>query len=691
MNRLPQTVCQPNKKFDKISGYSLVIFLLVLWVTVIYSNTMHSSWHLDDYANIQSNPRVLINDLKPGTLWQTFFASPEGKRKPYRSLAFLSFALNAFVHRTNVLGYHIVNITIHVLTTLLLFATVLALMKTPVMRGISRGHAFITALLTAALWAVNPIHTQAVTYIVQRMASLAAMFYLLSVYLYITARLKPHFGARLALFTLCGLSYVCAIFSKENAALLPMILLLAEFIFFRDLSEKRVKIAFGLCLTAGGLFVLLLGMTLFGNPFSFFRGYPFRTFTPIERLLTEARVLVLYLSQIFYPIPGRLSIYHDISVSTSVFHPWTTLPSIGLILALVFLGFYWMGRRPLLSFAILFFFINHLIESSVIGLELVYEHRNYLPSLFIFMPVSFGFKKILENYQVSNPPMRRFLVAAIILTIISLGTGTFIRNRAWANERSLWEDALRKAPGSIRAHHELAFQYYEKQGLYDEALALYHRGLNLKGQNVYEKTRSLNNIASIHFTRGNYREAEKYFKLALEAFPRYDRIYYRLSLTQTRLGKWQDASKTLANVISQKPPQDDVLRLKGIILLYEGKPGEAVNYFRACLKLDPADWQNLLNVGAALTMQGSLEQGYNFMAMAEAARPTEPLVHLMLANNRMLVGEETTAERHLDHFIERVGPSHALEYLRLLVAQNRHLNMPIGDIQSNIRLKISQL
>ncbi len=244
MNRLPQPGCQTNKKFDKISGYSLVIFLLVLWVAIIYSNTLQSSWHLDDYANIQSNPRVLINDLKPGTLWQTFFASPEGKRKPYRSLAYLSFALNAFVHRTDVLGYHLVNITVHVLTTLLLFATVLAVMKTPAMKGVSRSHAFMTAVLTAALWSVNPIHTQAVTYIVQRMASMAAMFYLLAVYLYLTARLKPNFGARLALFILCAMSYICALFSKENAALLPLILLLVEFIFFRDLRDKRVKVAF---------------------------------------------------------------------------------------------------------------------------------------------------------------------------------------------------------------------------------------------------------------------------------------------------------------------------------------------------------------------------------------------------------------------------------------------------------------
>ncbi len=233
--------------------------------------------------------------------------------------------------------------------------------------------------------------------------------------------------------------------------------------------------------------------------------------------------------------------------------------------ALLGAGFFWMGRRPVLSFAILFFIFNHLIESSVIGLELVFEHRNYLPSLFLFMPAAQGIKRLINRYEGSQSGFYRLLNAAVVLLVIGLGTGTYVRNLAWANEKTLWEDTLFKAPHSIRAHHELAYQYYEKSGQYDAALALYHRGLELSGQNIYEKTLSLNNIASIHFSRGEYDLAELYWKKAIASFPQYEDGYYRLGLTQTKLGKWREASETLSRIVHKGPVDAASLRLRKII------------------------------------------------------------------------------------------------------------------------------
>ena len=557
----PRPVQRTIKNFRCCAVFCLLAFSIVL----IYSNALQSSWHLDDYENIANNPRILIKDMAPETLRNALSGSPEGRPLPYRSLAFLSFALNAFFQHTDVTGYHVVNIIIHVITAFLLFVTVMKLFSTPRLTGIERGDVHFIALVAAFLWAVNPIQTQAVTYIVQRMASMAAMFYLLAVYFYLAARLKKRIEARTGYFMLCGLSYALAIFSKENAVLLPIALLFIEFIFFRDIRDLRVKRTFIFCLFAVVFFVVFIGLLLFGNPFGFLKGYPYRTFTPLQRLLTEPRVLVFYLSQIFYPIPMRLSVYHDFPVSTSLFHPWTTLPSIILILVLLGFAFLWMSRRPVLSFAIFFFFFNHIIESSVIGLELVFEHRNYLPSLFIFMPVAQCIKVGIKRYGTLSSNLPRLLNMGVVLLVIALGTGTYVRNMAWANERTLWEDTLTKAPNSIRAHHELAFQYYEKNGQYDTALALYHRGLQLEGQNIYEKALSLNNIASIHFTRGEYDLAEMSWKKAIASFPKYKNAYYRLSLTQTKLGKWREASKTLSKIVDKKPVDAAVLRLRKII------------------------------------------------------------------------------------------------------------------------------
>jgi hypothetical protein len=105
---------------------------------------------------------------------------------------------------------------------------------------------------------------------------------------------------------------------KENAALLPLSILLVEFIFFRDCRDPREIRLLVLLLATTAVAVIALGTVAFGNPFGFLNGYPNRTFTPLQRLLTESRVLVQYLSQIFYPVPTRLSLYHDVTVSTSL-------------------------------------------------------------------------------------------------------------------------------------------------------------------------------------------------------------------------------------------------------------------------------------------------------------------------------------------------------------------------------------
>ena len=227
------------------------------------------------------------------------------------------------------------------------------------------------------------------------------MFYILSLYCFIKARLEPLKKYRRIFFLCCGLSFLLGIGSKENAVTLPIALGLIEVLFFQDLNDRRArKICFG-GLIAGAILIFVSGAFIFfnGNPVSLLKGSSFRLFSPIDRLMTEPRVVVFYLSQIFYPIISRYSIEHDIVVSTSLFEPWTTLPGIILVFSLIGIGLSQMRKRPILSFAILFFFLNHLIESSIIPLELVFEHRNYLPSLFLFLPVAVAVKWLLDYYQ----------------------------------------------------------------------------------------------------------------------------------------------------------------------------------------------------------------------------------------------------------------------------------------------------
>jgi len=317
----------------------------------------------------------------------------------------------------------------------------------------------------------------------------------------------------------------------------------------------------------------------------------------------------------------------------------------------------------------------------VIGLELVFEHRNYLPSLFLFMPVAMGVKRLLDHYGRSGPFMRHFLTAAVVFVFVGFGTGTYIRNQAWANEKTLWEDTLAKAPHSIRSYHELAYQFYEKNGYYDVALSLYHCGLEFNGQNIYDKTLSLNNIASIHFTQGEYGLAEEFWMKAIALYPAYKQAYYRLALTKTRLGKWKEAADTLSNILSENYADNNCFRLKGIILLNENKPDKSIDYFRRAMNLSPDDWQNLMYLGLAHTMNGRLKKGYRFLKMAAAKKTRDPLLQAWLAQNRFIIGQDSDTEIYLDRFIELVGAQNVEDYYRKLVLQFKFMESSLNKMR----------
>jgi len=318
-----------------------VFCLLFILILVTYANSFKAGWHLDDFDNILRNDALHIRQLTPRALAGTLFAEPtaDGSSKSilYRPLACLTFGLNWYAGQSNVLGYHLVNVGIHLSTTFFLFITILSLYRTPGLQKRPHGEACFVALLAAVLWAVNPIQTQAVTYIVQRMASMAAMFYIIGLFCYLTARQSNRKIRQAAYFSGAAGAFFCALASKENAITFPLALLLLEIIFFQDFTERKNK-RIWLGVFAVATLALMAAGTLFllgGEPLKILNGYKSRPFTLWQRLMTEPRVLCVYLSQLFYPVPTRLSIEHDIIYSASLIRPWTTLPAILAVFSLV--------------------------------------------------------------------------------------------------------------------------------------------------------------------------------------------------------------------------------------------------------------------------------------------------------------------------------------------------------------------
>ena len=352
-----------NRQASRQPVLYLFFFLLLL---IAYLPSFQAGWHFDDRPNILDNTPLHLTELTPQSLQQTFFAYPESKGTFLRPVSNLSFALNWFFHQDKVFGYHLVNFFIHLLTTIFLFQACLLLLSTPKMKGRLQGNPYLIAALAALFWALHPIQTQAVTYIVQRVASLAAMFSIMGCWCYLKTRLQQekNIKKQIGYYLATLIAFLFALGSKENAILLPASLVLIELFFFRQtikLSKQNLTI-----LVLGFLFVLAFTILLKGPDVfhKVFASYSTRSFTPGQRILTESRVVLFYLSLLFYPAPFRLSLIHDIQVSTSLFHPITTLFAVLSLGFLIILPFILHKRYPLFAFALLFFLLNHTVEGS---------------------------------------------------------------------------------------------------------------------------------------------------------------------------------------------------------------------------------------------------------------------------------------------------------------------------------------
>ena len=357
----------------------LAIGLIVVAAFIAYSNTFQVPFQFDDRPNILDNPNTKIKVFAFDRLEQlvrnTFPVT-------IRIFAYFTFALNYYFGRFNVFGYHLLNLLIHMASGIILYWLLLLTFNLPFLKNRYGSMAFPIALFSSLVFITHPIQTQSVTYIVQRMTSMAGMFYLLAIFLYTKGRLSKG-TPRLLYWIGMVLSYLFGLFSKENAAILPFYVALYELYFFQnlDISLKGKKIFIylvGAVFLIGVLMFILWGKRYFDV---IIEGYKIRDFTLTERVLTQFRIVLYYLTLLLYPHPSRLNLDYDFPTSGGILAPPATLFSIFVVVGLVGYSIWSAKKKPLLSYCILWYFGNLVIESSIFPLEMVYEHRLYLPSV----------------------------------------------------------------------------------------------------------------------------------------------------------------------------------------------------------------------------------------------------------------------------------------------------------------------
>lgn len=444
-----------------------VLFLIVAAAFAIYRPGLAGGFVFDDFANLPALGRYGgVHDLR-SLLWYltSGIADPAG-----RPIALLSFLIDARDWPAEAFPFKRTNLCIHLLNGILLWSVLRVLGR----RILPGRESDWTALGGAALWVLHPLWVSTVLYVIQRQAMLAATFTLVGILAWNSAtkafdhgRTKTGWSLAILAVPVCG---SLAGLSKANGFLLPLLIWMLDATVMG--RQRAPAIAHGtspalarwILLYIPGV-AILAGIVAVGIaaapelPMS-------RGWTLLQRLITEPRVLFDYLRLLLIPRTDTSGVFaDDVRLSTDILHPWTTLPAIACLALLALAAWRCRHRWPIPCAATLFFLAGHMMESSFIGLELYFEHRNYLPAMLAFWPVA--------HLCLRAGPLLRYRVGGLFIACGLLALLSLQLARDWSNPLALSGRWASVNPTSARAqsyaaamemeagHPELAIQRIE--------------------------------------------------------------------------------------------------------------------------------------------------------------------------------------------------------------------------------------
>lgn len=381
----------------------------------------------------------------------------------HRSLAMASFAVNAWLFGFDPFGFKLGNLLLHVCTGLCAFPLLRRLMQRDAdLSKVASG----AAVFVVAVWLLHPLHVTTVLYSVQRMAQWAALACILGLWLYVTARERADRGDPKPLWwTLLlwlPLATLVGIQGKQNAIVLPLLCLVVELAYFGGGGAKRPRLVFvffALLLAIGALGLLGLGVL---RPELLTQGFAEYDFNPWQRLLSQSRVLADYLRQLVAPHSPSMGVFtDDFPMSYGFLSPPTTALASFLLITISGIAIALCKPHPSLFAGWFFFLVAHSVESTVLPLELYYEHRNYLPSFGLFLAIA-GFVAIIAR-ALANLGLRmgRIGVACGGALLIVLALQTHGRARVWGDPLVLFSSEYKNHPKSVRAAINLIGVAYE--------------------------------------------------------------------------------------------------------------------------------------------------------------------------------------------------------------------------------------
>ncbi len=560
-----------NKDYIAIMALFVISFAL-------YFNSLAVPFLFDDLHMIVDN--AFIKHLSG---IGTFFSTPKITsaliaKGMYRPLLMSSFSLNYYFNGLNPVGYHIINILLHFLNATLVFF---------ILKLFFKNNSFWPAFLSALFFLVHPVYTEAVVYISCRSTLLSSLFFLLSFFLYIykdkegivePIRRKLYLGSIFA--------YLSGLLTKEVVIVLPLVLLIYDFIFVADCRLKhfwtlirRYHLAFLIL----SIFYLLWRKYLFG---AFGTIYPMRS--TYENILSQLKASIFYIK--LYLLPVNLCIGRSIATSRSVFEP-VVLISLLVTIILLSAAIFNCRKRKLLAFAIFWFFVALLPKFiGSLGL-LAAEHQLYLPSVALIIVLAVLIKMIMSFFE-QHASYRRLKLLLIILFALILAWYsqlTINRNAIWQDEYTLWADNVKKSPVSWGAYNNLGLAAFG-MGKAEEAKAYLLKALEsveLRYDTKQNKAMLYNNLANVYLSEGDLSLAEKTLLKSLDLNPESAEAHINLGVIYGKRNYFDKEIAEYKKALSISPASFLAYRNLGVVYMLVGKKQDSIDALKQALSVNP--------------------------------------------------------------------------------------------------------
>lgn len=587
-------------------GYILFAAIIIASVLGIYGPALSAPFIFDDPPSITENPYV--HHLWP--LWEAIKV-PARSNLLNRPVVSLSLAIGYALHGDAVEGYRGENILIHLACVWILFGILIQTLK----RWYPEPRNFFMVFLITWLWAVHPLHTETVIYVIQRSELLQGLFYLLTVFFFLKSAATSSPGKWQAFSILsCSLG----MFTKQSMISCPVVILLFDRVMFsgsfrRSLQARKIYYL-GLFMTpliaAAGLILHPPYETLGDDMMHLKPG------TSLNYLKQQTSVLLQYLKLVFWPHPLIVD-YGDLPktvTSDTWLLPGAGLLILGILTIILLIKNTWMG------FVGACFFVMLAPTSSFFPIvtEYMAERRMYLVSALIVTLSAVGTDQLLRRILGARLKRTAALTIPLLLVLISppLIFASFTRGRDYESRTSIWQDAVNKKPDNPRAHYNLAVALLEEN--HDEQ-AKEHLLAALELNPEYADAH--NNMGFLLAREGNNAEARAHYLAALKLVPLHSKANYNLGELALKENQREEALRYFQEDLKLYPDQPDRLIQIGTLFLKQNRIPAAIDYYQGALILDPENEAAHINLGIAYYLNRNFDKARNHFEKIQAKNP----------------------------------------------------------------------